>query len=120
MPKLPATFRPISRPREQANRDYDARRTAHKPWRRWYWSQRWRNIAKDHLAREPLCRMCAERGDVVPATHCDHVIPHHGDPALFWEGERQSLCETCHNRDKQREEARHARATGGAPFGRRP
>ena len=48
--------------------------------------------------------MCAKQGHVTPATHCDHVVKHNGDPALFWEGERQSLCASCHNSAKQREE----------------
>ena len=31
-----------------------------------------------------------------------HVVPHHGDEALFWKGELISLCKTCHDREAQR------------------
>lgn len=50
----------------------------------------------------------------------DHVVPHRGDYKLFWEGELQTLCSTCHNSAKQREElagfSRAASATDGWPI----
>jgi len=44
--------------------------------------------------------MCLAKGKVEPATLADHVIPHRGDPQLFWLGELQSLCGSCHSSDK--------------------
>lgn len=38
------------------------------------------------------------------ATVADHVEPHRGDPEKFWNGELQSLCDTCHNSVKQAQE----------------
>jgi 5-methylcytosine-specific restriction protein A len=38
------------------------------------------------------------------ATVADHIIPHQGDEALFWSGELQSLCDTCHSSVKQAQE----------------
>lgn len=42
---------------------------------------------------------------VTPANVVDHVIPHRGNTALFWDRSNwQSLCEHCHNAHKQRQE----------------
>lgn len=34
---------------------------------------------------------------VTPATVADHVVPHKGNEELFWCGEVQSLCKSCHD-----------------------
>lgn len=105
MAKRTAVFRPSHyRPPAEGDREYDRRRTEQKPWRRWYWTNRWRKLAKTHLANEPLCRACLSRGEVMTATICDHIVPHRGDVNLFWKGARQSLCASCHSRGKQRDE----------------
>lgn len=36
----------------------------------------------------------------------DHVVPHRDDYGLFWFGELQSLCKSCHDGKKQRAERR--------------
>jgi 5-methylcytosine-specific restriction enzyme A len=42
---------------------------------------------------------CEAEGDVVPATVVDHVKPHRGDAALFWDKSNWAgRCETHHNR----------------------
>jgi 5-methylcytosine-specific restriction endonuclease McrA len=56
------------------------------------------------LKAHPLCKYCLDRGDIVPATVADHVIPHRLDPQLFWYGELQSLCKMHHDGSKQTEE----------------
>jgi len=84
-----------------ASDDYEARRRAAFDWRRWYGTARWRAVRAEQLAQEPLCRMCAADGEVRAATVCDHVEPHRGDEAKFWNGPFQSLCAFHHNRDKQ-------------------
>ncbi len=44
-------------------------------------------------------------GRITPATVVDHITPHRGDQALFWDYDNwQSLCKQCHDADKQREE----------------
>lgn len=66
----------------------------------WPYTRRWRKAATRFIELNPLCVMCAPR--VVPATVVDHVIPHRGDMALFWDEKNwQSLCAPHHNRDKQ-------------------
>jgi 5-methylcytosine-specific restriction protein A len=51
--------------------------------------------------------MCAGKGLLVIATVTDHIIPHRGDMVRFWDRANwQSLCEPCHNSEKQRLESR--------------
>jgi len=65
----------------------------------------WRAARKRFLARYPLCKYCISEGKVEVATVVDHVKPHRGDQALFWdEGNWQSLCKTHHDSTKQAEE----------------
>jgi hypothetical protein len=45
--------------------------------------------------------MCEQQGRVTAATVADHVVQHEGNADLFWYGELQSLCATCHNARKQ-------------------
>lgn len=51
---------------------------------------------------------CAARGLPVPYGNVvDHIKPHRGDQALFWDQANwQTCCATHHSRDKQREENR--------------
>lgn len=72
----------------------------------WYGRKAWYNKSKHQLKIEPLCRMCKERGIIEPARVADHMIPHRGDPNLFWLGELQSLCVDHHNKTKQQIEVR--------------
>jgi 5-methylcytosine-specific restriction protein A len=50
--------------------------------------------------------MCYQAGKRVMATVVDHIVPHKGDSALFWDskGNWQSLCPTHHNAAKQKQE----------------
>lgn len=69
------------------------------------YGQRWRNARKTFLASHPLCVYCLRVGRTTAATVVDHIQPHRGDQALFWDRENwQSLCATCHNSAKQAEE----------------
>jgi 5-methylcytosine-specific restriction protein A len=40
---------------------------------------------------------CHDEGRVVPVFQVDHVVPHKGDPDLFWDelNNWQSLCAAC-------------------------
>jgi 5-methylcytosine-specific restriction enzyme A len=70
----------------------------------WYGSARWKQRRADQLSAYPLCKMCELRGKVVAAKVADHRIPHKGNPNIFWNGELDSLCKSCHDGDKQRME----------------
>ena len=46
---------------------------------------RWQQARLHYLAEHPLCVMCSADGKVVPATVVDHIKPHGGNAALFWD-----------------------------------
>jgi 5-methylcytosine-specific restriction endonuclease McrA len=70
-----------------------------------YKSARWKALRELRLGEEPLCRFCMARKKIVPASVVDHVKPHKGDDALFFDfNNTQSLCASCHNSAKQSEE----------------
>jgi 5-methylcytosine-specific restriction protein A len=75
------------------------------------YTYRWHQRAKRFLEHHPLCgqrpgaqtpvmSQCFESGRVTAAYQVDHVVPHRGDQALFWdeEGNWQALCRDCGNK----------------------
>lgn len=62
-----------------------------------YSTARWQARRKAQLQREPLCAMCDRP---TPATIADHIEPHKGNEAAFWQGELQSLCKLHHDSTK--------------------
>lgn len=108
---MPPTHRASHLPeRAVVRRESDRRRRQASPWRRWYAMPVWRQqIRPAQLAREPLCRRCRDRGEMVEATVVNHVIPHRGVWAAFIAGPFESLCKPCHDGEVQREERRRAR-----------
>src|SRR5450631_2236881 len=76
--------------------------TPERPYARWYGSTRWRAVSEHHRRIHPLCVRCKELGVVMEAQVTDHVVPHHGDPNLFWDPMNlQGLCKVHHDSDKQ-------------------
>lgn len=68
-----------------------------------YSTTRWKNMRARQLRLRPLCVYCSQQGHVTPATVADHVIPHRGNPELFYDARNlQSLCASCHSGTKQR------------------
>nr|WP_288358226.1 HNH endonuclease signature motif containing protein [uncultured Pseudomonas sp.] len=66
---------------------------------------KWQKAREHHLAANPLCVYCQRQGLVTAASVVDHITPHRGDMAMFWDPENwQSLCTSCHSSVKQREE----------------
>ena len=51
----------------------------------------------------PVMSRCHAEGRIVAATQTDHVVPHKGNQALFWDSEHnwQSLCAECGARKSQ-------------------
>ncbi len=73
------------------------------------YTKRWDRAAKAFRLRYPLCGMrpndqvpvmsqCYRERRTTAATQTDHVVPHRGDPLLFWDAASnwQALCEACH------------------------
>ena len=59
---------------------------------------RWRSARERYLRRNPLCAECLRSGVVTPATVVDHIVPHRGNPRLFWDEHNwQPLCKHCHD-----------------------
>lgn len=72
----------------------------------------WAKARAAWLRAHPLCVMCQQRGSIEPATVVDHIVPHRGDMALFWDSRNwQSLCKPDHDRKT---------ATEDGGFGRTP
>jgi len=64
----------------------------------------WRKTRAAFLAANPLCAACAGTGRTVAATVVDHVVPHSGDQARFWDSTNwQPLCKRCHDRKTARQ-----------------
>ncbi len=68
---------------------------------------KWRTARKAFLKRNPLCFECQGKGILKAAAVVDHIIPHKGDPGLFWdESNWQALCKTCHDRKTAKSDGR--------------
>ena len=89
------------------------------PWRKWYATPRWRRLRLQVLHRDGwTCRMT---GVPLIGAHpapdspvVDHVVPHRGDPVLFWDpANLQALSKAAHDGEKQSMEARGLPAQGG-------
>lgn len=78
-----------------------------RPWKHLYNRAAWKRLRLAQLRRQPLCVMCERSGKATAAGVVDHVVPHKGDEALFFDaGNLQSLCATHHDASKSKAEAR--------------
>lgn len=97
------------------NAEADRRRGKANPLRRLYATVRWRRLRWAVLVDAAFT--CARCRRVVGDTRllvADHVVPHRGDEALFWDrGNLQCLCQRCHSGAKQAEEQGSRRGEGG-------
>ena len=72
------------------------------------YTRAWERRAASFRQRYPLCGMrpggrapvmsqCHDERRATPAAQVDHVIPHRGEPLLFWDelDNWQSLCASC-------------------------
>ena len=67
------------------------------------YGSKWQKYRAGYLRSHPLCSMHMKRGLVVEATVVDHIKPHKGDQALFWDpANHQALCKACHDSHKKR------------------
>ncbi|MDP2026435.1 HNH endonuclease [Sulfuriferula sp.] len=65
----------------------------------------WRKARAGYLRSHPLCVVCATAGVVRAANVVDHIVPHKGDQALFWDKTNwQSLCKSHHDAKTARED----------------
>ena len=75
--------------------------------RAWYHLARWRVGRRPQvLAEQPFCVECRKEGRIEESTEVDHIVPHNGDPGLFWDPENlQGLCTSHHSQKTQREQS---------------
>ncbi|MBB6193363.1 5-methylcytosine-specific restriction protein A [Sphingobium wenxiniae] len=63
-----------------------------------YNTARWQRLRLAHLAIEPECRGCMERGELAPANTVDHIHPiSEGGPAFPGHDGLASYCPACHS-----------------------
>lgn len=89
--------------------DRDAGRDKVLAWRKWYKTARWQRLRWDVLVRDRFTCQCgcgrleADTSQLV----ADHIRPHRGDEALFWDpANLQCLAKACHDSAKQSAERR--------------
>lgn len=80
---------------------------------------RWSAARRRFLLRpeNALCRLCQAAGRMTESTIVDHIRPHRGDKALFWDVRNwQPLCKRCHDQKTAREDGGfgNARRSGGS------
>ena len=87
----------VPRGRCQAHQKPDIRQNADV--RTLYHTPQWQALKQQVRAEEPWCRACLAAGVTVPGTQTDHIEPHRGSLALFWDRDNlQNLCAECHAR----------------------
>ena len=106
MPSMPGVFLPAgARSHRERRQETDKRRGSARE--RGYTS-RWDKAAAAFKRRNPLCLGCHAVGRVTAAAVVDHVEPHRGDDARFWDPDNwQPACAWHHDAIKQRLEAMH-------------
>lgn len=110
-PTLPA-LSPLVGYQSGNARSFDRYRADTQPWRQWYRTSRWQKLRWSVLTEQLFtCQNSNCKRVIVPSSEAvaDHVVPHRGDPRLFWDRSNlQCLCKPCHDSAKQREERMEA------------
>ena len=114
-PRLTAPLPRLAAPKDGAGRS--AYRRKNTPGYALYSDRRWRGddkgvgglrwaiLVRDHFT----CRMCGAVHADTRGLEADHIVPHKGDPALFWDRDNLwCVCGSCHATVCQSIEARHA------------
>ncbi|CVI22707.1 HNH endonuclease [Agrobacterium fabacearum CFBP 5771] len=107
------TLPPRLGPAPGDERDRNKHRQTAEPWRKWYQLVRWKRLRIETFKRDLFTCQMAGCGKIEGNTSkliCDHVTPHKGDEALFFDEKNlQTLCKPCHDTLKQREERSRGR-----------
>jgi 5-methylcytosine-specific restriction enzyme A len=81
----------------------------------------WQKARAGYLRLHPLCVHCQAEGRVTPATELDHIVPHKGDRALFWDSANwQPLCKPHHDAKTAREDGGFGNKGRGVQISARP
>ncbi len=108
LPSRLTTLPPRLAPAPSTEADRHRMRDATQAWRGWYKTARWQRLRWDVLVRDRFtCRRCGRIEGNTSQLVADHIDPHRGDEALFWDAVNlQCLCKACHDSAKQSEERR--------------
>lgn len=88
MPRAAKQHRPTSEPLKSSRREPNSTKRGY--------GYRWQQARAVWLRDHPLCEHCET---ITIATIVDHVKPHKGDMAIFWDRANwQSLCKACHDK----------------------
>ena len=103
-PRITAPRPKLQAPKDEAGRG--AYRDRNEPWRAWYKTSRWQRLRWYVLtAAQFVCAMCHRLEGKSSELVADHITPHKGDEALFWDQANiQCLCRACHDGTKKRME----------------
>jgi 5-methylcytosine-specific restriction protein A len=77
------------------------------PWRAWYKLKRWQDLRIKVFLRDGFtCQCgCGHMEGNTSLLVADHIKPHRGSEAMFWNIENiQTLSKSCHDTKKQAEE----------------
>jgi len=75
------------------------------------YTYRWQKVSAGWLRSHPLCAHCEAAGRIKAASEVDHIVPHKGDMAIFWDNTNwQSLCHSCHSTKTATEDGGFGRA----------
>lgn len=98
--------------RKEAEAQRTRRRDQEERSRKMYNTRAWRRLRDEVYARDAYtCRktgvICVGKHPAPNSPVADHIIPHHGDPELFWDKDNiQTVSKAYHDSQKQREERR--------------
>ena len=118
-PRLIPLGNRLSPPRMATREEQEAARLRQRdkatPWRKWYYTSRWKKLRQEVLIRDNYT--CQKTGVICGGYYpsdtspvIDHIKPHRGDKALFWDAANlQTVSKGYHDSIKQREE----RGSGG-------
>lgn len=103
-PRLTASRPALVAPKDEAGRTAFRRKV--NPYRAWYNTARWQKLRWQVLKDAAfICALCGKGESDTAKLVGDHIKPHRGDEALFYDRANvQCLCKSCHDGAKQREE----------------
>lgn len=113
MPSLPRMWKPAGAARPLAEQKRIYRKTHDEERgsaRERGYDHHWAKTRAGWFRSHPLCVACEANGRVAAGVYLDHIVPHRGDKALFWDRHNwQGLCTDCHLRVKALIEGRYWR-----------
>ena len=104
--------------RAQSERERLKLRDQSVAWRGWYKTTRWQKLRLEVLLRDGyVCQqtkvLCVGRYPAGNSPVVDHIVPHRGNPDLFWDMDNlQTVSKAFHDSTKQSQEAAQRQHAG--------